>query len=213
MRITRGRVLRGHLSSPSSSSATVVAPGPSPSVGRRVAREVLEAHEEAARILARVDEEVEHLRAHAIEAAREGEIARFAAAFLVLHEREEQRAESDLARAVSLAKVLAERLLGEELRAAPERVIELAKNTLREARGARRITIEACASSASLLRAHLEELCFGEGTIDVQERDGLEPGSLVVHTDVGVLDARLAVQLDRLTAALAAALDVKGPLR
>lgn len=188
--------------------------------GRRVPREVADAHVEADALLARARAEAERIlgdaRDQAKEAAdlaardaREAEIARVAAELLVERATAEARAERDLDRVVELAVVLAERLVGEALAIAPERAAALAVEALRATRGARTITIEACAEDAAAIGALLAELPtpIGEVTVDA----ALPRGSLIVRTEIGDVDARLAPQLARLGAALRLALATEAP--
>jgi flagellar assembly protein FliH len=208
--VTRGRVLRA------SASATGVPPAPpTPRLdpghaGRRVARVEVEARARAARIVAAAEARAEAIRrdaaARAAEEARAEEQAKAAAMYMALRAREERRAERELGRTVELAVLLAERLLGASLEARPELVMDLARQALAEARGARRARIEAHPLDADALVTHLEELGLSEGTAEVVPNPELSRGSLLLHTDLGTLDAKLAPQLDRLAEALRDAL-------
>jgi flagellar biosynthesis/type III secretory pathway protein FliH len=181
---------------------------------RRLPAAIVDAHAEAARIIAnaRVHAEAElaegqrkvaRVAEDAAKDARENEVAKLAAAFLALRSEEAARAERDLAQTATLARMLAERLLGAELTLAPERVVELATAALREARGARRARIRANSLDAPLLLSRLHELGMKAEALEIVPDDSLERGSLLLDTDLGVLDARIAPQLDRLTEALA----------
>ena len=173
----------------------------------RIAREVLEARDEAARILAEARRQAEAVVASAAAAAgaeaREKEVARLAAGFLALREEEARRAERDVDRVIDLAVLLAERLVGEAIRVEPARVAELAASAIQEARGARRVRIEASPEDVPALR---EALGAVEQIADIQPDPMLHRGSLVVHTDLGRIDARLQPQLTRLAEALREAL-------
>jgi len=74
---------------------------------------------------------------------------------------------------VDLAKLLAERLLGESLRVAPEQVVSLAKQALGEARGARRIQLVAHPDDARILEQSLPELGLDPSSAQVPR--GPEP--------------------------------------
>ena len=184
---------------------------------RRVAREAVEASlaakrivedagREAARILERAREEATHAAEVAAREAREGETAKLAAGFLALRVREEREAEADLERASDLARVLAERLLGEALDADPTRVVALARQALQEARGARTSVIEASPLDVDTLRSHVLDLSLPKGAIDIKVDPSLSRGSLRIHTNLGSLDAQLTPQLERLAKALRDAL-------
>jgi flagellar biosynthesis/type III secretory pathway protein FliH len=217
--ITRGRIIKGAF-------PTVIVDVDAPTAldlgNRRAARRldgtIVNAHKEAARIVAQAQAQAEAALAEgrkkvarvaedAATEAREREIARLAAGFLALRNEEAARAERELSQTTALAKMLAERLLGAELAQAPERVMELAVHALREARGARRAKIRAHSGDAALLAARLTDLGvqvgMKDGALEIVTDDTLTRGSLLLDTDLGVLDARLAPQLDRLTEALA----------
>jgi flagellar biosynthesis/type III secretory pathway protein FliH len=211
--VGRARILKGWCSAP-----------PHPLVGRettrRIAKEavdasllakriLLDARVEAEETLERAREEAARSTADAAREAREDEVAKLAAGFLALRIADERRAERDLDRAVALACVLAERLLGEALEKDPARVIALARQALLEARGAHRAVIEASPLDAETLRSHVVDLGFAEGSTDgveIRVDPLLLRGSLRIHTNLGSLDAQLTPQLERLAKALRDAL-------
>src|SRR5262249_46191878 len=149
-----------------------------------------------AHIVADAKESADELARNAAEEARNAEVARLAAAFLTLRNDDERRAERDLDRAVELAGLLAERLVGEALRIDPTRIAELATAALEETRGARHIRIEACDEDIAALS---EILASVNHVAEIHANPSLRRGSLVVHTDLGRVDARLEVQLARLS--------------
>jgi flagellar biosynthesis/type III secretory pathway protein FliH len=187
MTLARARIIKKAFSE---ADATRVVP--SAPMGRRIAREIMDAHAEAERIR-------EAARNEAAREAREDEVARLAAGFLALRHADEQRAERDLDRAVELAKILAERLVGEGLKIEPERIAGLAANALAETRGARNVRIDANPEDVAPLR---EALVAVGHAATVGADPALPRGSLVVHTDLGTIDAQLRPQLDRLAKAL-----------
>lgn len=196
MSLARARVLRGQALPP--------APAPGP---RRIPDVLVEARAEAGRIVADARAEAARAVAGAVEeatrAAREEEVARLAASWLALRQREEASAALQQDRLVALATALAERLLGESLRIDPVRIAELAVTAMQEARGARTVRIDAAPEDVASLREALAAL--GE-TARVEEDPALGRGSLVVHTDLGKIDARIEPQLARLASALREAL-------
>jgi flagellar biosynthesis/type III secretory pathway protein FliH len=184
---------------------------------RRLAREALDAHlvaermlDEARReseaILARARESAEHIASSAAEEARHVEHARLAALYLALRVEDDRRQERDLDRAIDLARVLAERLLGEALESDPTRIVALARQALVEARGASRAVIEASPLDADALRSHLLELGLAASALEIRIDPQLSRGSLRVHTNLGTLDVQLTPQLERLAQALRDAL-------
>jgi flagellar biosynthesis/type III secretory pathway protein FliH len=182
-------------------------------LARRVAREEAEAHERARKIVAqataeadavyaRVREEASRRAAEAFVEARKNEQGKLAAAYLALRRAEEERATRDLDRAVALALLLAERLIGVGLELEPSRVAVLARQALAEARGARRVVIQANPLDADALKAHLSPAGLDVDVVEVQVDAGLARGDLRLHTDIGTLDAKLTPRLERLASAL-----------
>lgn len=215
--ITKGKVIRGS----DARSARLLLDGPSEEQRSRIGRDEVEAHANGERVLnmalARADAILADARASAAKAAQEAareaaeaEQAKLAALHIALRTEGEARAERDLDRAIALARVLAERLIGEAIATAPETVAALARQALSEARGARRVRIEAHPLDAEALRRHLgivtQALSQGSAAVDVVENAELHRGSLCVHTDLGTLDAKLTPRLERLAAALRDAL-------
>lgn len=210
-RVTRARIV--HRAQAASLPAD---PPPSARVLERIARERIEAHESATRTLAEAKHAAEALvlaaRAKASTVAEtaareagEAEQAKLAAQYLSLRAREERAAEAGLDRTVDLARVLAERLLGESLRVDPETIAKLARQSLAEAQGARTVRIEAHPDDMAALQRHVALLNVAQVASIVSDVT-LERGCLRLHTDLGTIDAKLRPQLERLAAALRDAL-------
>jgi flagellar biosynthesis/type III secretory pathway protein FliH len=195
--VTRGRVVRGESGAQTRTAAMPRRRGP------RVCREELEARACAAEIVREAERAAAGVAERAARDAREAETAKLAAQFLALRAAEEARAERDLDRAIELAVVLAERIVGSAVERDPALLVPLARQALAEARGARKRRIEAHPADAAALAAQLGDL---GGDIVIEPNEELSRGSLVVHTDLGKLDARLTPQLQRLAVALREAL-------
>ena len=162
------------------------------------ARALIErAERSAADIVHRAEREAADLRLRALSEARAEAAARIAAHALALSFREDQALERNLDRVVEVARVLAERLLGEALALEPQRVVAIARRAVEEARGARRITVIAHPDDAVLIERALHSLNAGAAA-SVLAEPARPRGSLRLDTDLGVLDADLAPQLDRL---------------
>jgi len=230
MSITRARIIKAavapgetHLSTSTRGAFTSAESTRVTSAGERLARRipalVVDAKEEAACVVAEARAKADALLAearasmatvveNAAREAREVEIARVSAELLVRRATEEEEAEKSMDRTIELAALLAERLVGEAIAVEPVRVTALAHDALREARGARQIRIEACADDVPALEALLASVADGSKApvARVEVSPELGRGSLVVHTDLGRVDARLAPQLARLGEALRTAL-------
>jgi len=178
--------------------------------GQVVRREVLEAAERAraliasaelraAELIREADRAAAELRLRAETEARADAAAKIAARALALRQHELRADERALDRSVELARLLAERLLGESLRVAPDQVVSLARQALAEARGARRITLVAHPEDAKLLEISLPVLGVDQATVLVRSDPTRSRGNLRLETEIGVLDAELAPQLERLS--------------
>src|SRR6187431_2471269 len=179
--------------------------------GQLVRREVLEAADRAsaliaaaearaATIISDAERAAAELRLRAEAEARADAAAKIAVRALALRQHEARADERALDRSVELARLLAERLLGESLRVAPEQVIALARQALSEARGARRITLVAHPEDAKLLEISLPNLGLdAAAVVQVRADAARSRGNLRIETEIGVLDAELAPQLERLS--------------
>jgi flagellar biosynthesis/type III secretory pathway protein FliH len=168
---------------------------------------VAEARAHASAILKEARATAESAVVTAAAEARKSEEAKFAALYLALKHEDERRAEADLDRAIGLAVLLSERLLGEALVREPRHVLALARQALAEARGARRVVIDASPLDADVLQRHLVEVGFGHEAVEIHADPALPRGSLRLVTSLGNLDAQLRPQLERLARALRDALE------
>ena len=215
MTVERARVIKATPGAGASHTSVTVAQDSAVAarlaVATRLPAVVVDAHADAARILgeartkatAIVVEATASASAMAERAAREAretELARLAAEVLTVRAGAERRAERELDRTIELAVLLAERLVGEAIAVEPARVTAIAEGALRETRGARELRIEACPADLAALNDLLATL--GEGVASVEANSELSRGSLVVHTELGRVDARLMPQLSRLAEAL-----------
>jgi type III secretion protein L len=175
--------------------------------GRRTAEAILQrARAEASALVDRACADAKEI---ARDAACRGEAearAQEAARWVLLRKEDAARLETDEERLVAVAVAMAERLLGASLELDPQRIVTLARAVLVEARGARRAIIEAHPLDARALREHLGTLGLDSPALEVRDASGLARGDLLLHTDVGTIDARIALRLERLAAALRDAL-------
>jgi type III secretion protein L len=209
-RVTRARIVA------SATGSKLTTPPVSEKTIARLASVEIDARDEAARMIGAArraaDAILDEARAKATnvaeDAAREAaeaERAKLAALYLATRAREERSAEVELDRAVDLARVLAERLIGEAIAADPAVVARLARQALTEARGARSVRIEAHPDDVAALQNHVAHLDIAS-VASVAGDVTLERGCLRLHTDLGTIDAQLRPQLERLAKALRDAL-------
>ena len=207
--ITRGRVIpreRAETATPLPLSSLAA---PALSFGRVAPKVLVDASAEASRLvnaaraeaqqlLSRAERKAADLKLRAEAEARAEATAKLAAHALSLATYEANSDERALDRSVALARLLAERLLGASLAIAPEQVVTLARQALAEARGARRLSIVAHPDDAKLLTTSIASLGVAVETVRILPDAQRARGSLRIETDIGVLDADLAPQLDRL---------------
>jgi flagellar assembly protein FliH len=190
--------------------------------GRRIAGEAWQAGQEARAIVAAAQAEVAALRREAEEeaaatraaavaegfAAGRGEGLADAAATLVRAAtvRERWLAEAR-GEALDLALEVARRLLGRELAADPAAVRGAAAEALAAARGRRRLVLRLHPAGAAALAGEGTGLAAlaGVPSVAIESDPSLQPGDVVVETEAGGVDGRVAARLSAFRAALEAA--------
>lgn len=153
------------------------------------------ASERAEQVLAAARADARQIAETAAAQARAEATLEFGARMLRLAALEAQLDQRHLERTITLAQVLAERLLGEALRLDRSHVVALARQALSEARGARRITVHAHPSDASELERNLAALGVDAGSVRVALDHDLAEGNLRIDTELGQLHAALGPQL------------------
>ncbi len=210
MNLSRGRVIKA-------GAGTVDPPTEPRRTSRRIPAVTAAAHAEASRI---VDDAVRHATALeaaarsrvadvvrlASEEAREIEVAKLSAVALHLEARERRYTEGEAERAMTLARLLAERVVSAELTVAPERIADIALELLAETRGSATARIVVCPDDQAAATAAFARLGLAQGVVTFAVDPALTRGSVVVETDLGTIDGRLETRLPRLVQALTEAL-------
>ena len=160
------------------------------------------AHEDARQIRAHAEAEADDLILQQQARARADALCLVVGETLELRKRQAELSKSVLDRSIGFATLLAERLLGEELEQSPERIRALARQALKEAAGARQAVIVAHPRDAAELRAGLIGLGAMLDSIGIEEDTRLTRGQLRVETELGVIEADLKGQLERLAVQL-----------
>lgn len=192
---------------------TAVRPLPQPTP-RVIPREVGDAQARAEQLITSAQARAESLLVAAqqdadelrTEAYREGLAAGQAAALvqaLRFQEAEHAADKRHLDRTCALARVMAERLLGDALHLDPSVLARLARQVLSETRGAARATLECHPTRVDELRQTLAASGI-DLELTVAANPALDVLDLRLDTDVGVLEAPLAERLDLLAHALRA---------
>jgi flagellar assembly protein FliH len=101
-------------------------------------------------------------------------------------------------RAVDLALRIAEKVLGGELDAQPERVLDVVRGALRRLTEPLPATLLVNPEDAELVRASIATFSVEHGgELSVREERRIERGGCVVQTRAGELDAQISAQLER----------------
>ncbi len=175
---------------------------------RRVREALAEAEAEARRIVAEAEAERGRVVADATEAGRWEGQAR-AAAVLARAGLERDRILAEAEReVVAVALAVARKVLGRELRAGGEAVVDLAATALAEARTRREVVLRVSPADATSIRASEGRLAalLAQAPLQVREDASLAPGDAVVDTEAGRIDARVETQLAALARAIEEAL-------
>lgn len=214
--IRRARVIRRQdagLAVPHAVPALELSDRPAALRPRIIARPIAEAKAEARALLEKARDEAQQIISRAEAAAndlilqqharaRADALCLVVAEALELRKRQAELEKSVLDRSVDFATLLAERLLGEELSLAPERVRALARQALTEAAGARHAIIVAHPRDAGELRSGLVNLGSLLDSIGIEDDPNLARGHIRVETELGVIEADVRGQLERLATQL-----------
>lgn len=106
---------------------------------------------------------------------------------------------------LKLAVRIAEKLIGEELRIAPDAITGIVGEALRSVRRARSLAIEVHPADIPALQERLPALRTAARAaceIEVIPNASLSRGDCVVETEIGIIDARLETQLENIERAL-----------
>lgn len=175
--------------------------------GEARARAIVAAAEARAReIVHTAERDAADVRLRAEAEGRADGAAAVAAHAVALAVRDAKSEELALDRVVELARLLAERLVGQAVAGDPEPVTALARQVLAQARGARRFTLSAHPEDARVLTVLRAELGVDPSLLEIQSDPARARGDLFLVTDIGVLDGALAPQLERLSIKLRQAL-------
>lgn len=203
-RVVRARVVPARAAS---SAEAVALAGRAPQSVRRVPRDEVEARARAEALVRHAEDLAQSIleRAHedaarAADAARAQAVGELIADLARARDAEHRRAEASVDALVTLATVLAERLVGEELTIRPERIEALAASALALARREGALRMAAHPADAAHLRAAFADL--PQLAVAIEDDSELARGSLLVESEDGVIDARLGAQLERLAAAV-----------
>ena len=104
---------------------------------------------------------------------------------------------------VKLAPAIARKIIGEELRISEETIVSVVREALSYVHRAKSIVIRANMNDARALAKRRDNLHMPAACeVDIRPDATLEPGSCVIESELGIVDARLDTQLRVIEAAL-----------
>ena len=163
---------------------------------------------DAAQILEKVALEAEEFKRHTVIEAEEIKELSFQEGFqeglaslnqhIILLDHELKKIREDVQkRILPLALMAARKIMGEELKLHPDRIVEIVMTSLKPVTQHRKITIyvnradlehlEAAKSKIKKMFERLENL-------SIQERADIEPGGCIIETEAGIINAQLENQ-------------------
>lgn len=180
---------------------------------RVVRAELLEATQRAEAIVrearARAELIVQQARAQAqqqadgaLEEARAQARAELATSWVRLRAREARADEAAADRSIAVARLLAERVIGQQLSRDPDLLAPMAREALAHFWRAEAITVRACASDIEVLQRHGAQLGVRASILRFELDESCGRGTLRIRTPQGSLDTDVALQLERLVEAL-----------
>ena len=200
------RSAAGH-GSPPSAPASIGGTSPAGGSAKVVAHEIVDARDEARRlveaaqqkavaVLRQADKGAQEVTTRAAAEGRADGLAQAAATLIAAQQRRAQILEEAESALVTLATEAAERVIRAELALAPERVRDIARDLVARVRRARTLTVRVHPDDLELVRSILPRHA------EIRPDTGLQRADVVLETESGELDARIAVQLAALRRAI-----------
>ncbi len=163
------------------------------------ARRILESAQREAQAIV---EQAEQRRDSIIQAAHEEGyakgLAEWADAMLAAQTAQEQLDVKYEPEMVRFAVKIAEKIIGEELRAHPDTIVSIARECLRGVRHEHNLVLRINPAESEEIQRNLEslvEVTGGGRRIQVVPDSAVAPGGCIVDSTVGLIDARLETQL------------------
>jgi flagellar biosynthesis/type III secretory pathway protein FliH len=136
------------------------------------------------------------------EQARAQAAAEVLQAWQTIQQAKQQDLEQQQEEIITVARLLAERLLNHSLELHPETIVDLAKQALSVMQRAKNIRLYANERDTHFLRQNVDQLGFDSHAIEIRVDEDQPPGHLRAETSLGTIDASITSQLDRLVAAI-----------
>lgn len=175
-----------------------------------IKREVQTAHEQAesildqarkkaAQIVQSAEEDVGKLREGAREQGYAEGLAKWNQILIVAQKARDEFLEKNEPCLVQLAIQVARKIIGEELRSAPDQVVLVAREALRSARRGRNLVLQVHPDDEDAVRRQISILhasLGGPREIEVVSSAAVARGGCMIESDIGIIDAQLETQLE-----------------
>jgi type III secretion protein L len=173
------------------------------------ARELLQkAQLEGEEILRKAKQKSEELRKSGYDAGYQEGLAQTTEQLLKARMEYEQFLRNANRELMDLAFKIAEKIIGKQLEIEPQTVISIVKQAMQNVRGSKQLTIRVHPSDAKILRENdddLQEALGRQRMIDIMEDKKVQPGGCIIESEIGIVEAQLQTQLERLKKILLAA--------
>lgn len=150
------------------------------------------------------EEEAERLKEESIEAGFQKGLEKWNHQLAAINqELHELRAETQK-KILPLALKAARKILGEELKLHPDRIVDIVLTSLKPVTQHKKITIYVNKEDLAMIeksKAKIRKIFEHLETLSIQERDDIERGGCMIETEVGIINAQLENQWRALEAA------------
>ncbi len=166
---------------------------------------VAQAQDEAQRIMNETREKVQRIFDSAREDGYESGAAQWYEALAKAWKSRDDYLAANESALLKLSVRIAEKLIGEELRTAPDTVAGIVKEALHSVRRAKSLVIQVHPGDAVFVNERVSILRAPAGPareIEIVPNSSLSRGDCIVETEIGVIDARLETQLKNIERAL-----------
>lgn len=166
------------------------------------AREILQkAQSEAEEIIRRAVEQKEKEKKDGFDEGYQEGLAQVTEILTKARLEHEQMLKNASKEMLDLSFKIAEKIIGKQLEMDKSTLLDIVGQALQTVRQSRQITIRINPEDAKILKANKDTLAEAMGTgriIDVMEDKKVEKGGCIIESEVGVVDAQLHKQMERL---------------
>lgn len=153
-----------------------------------------------------VHQECEEIKKQAFEEGFEEGLKKFNEKVLKLNQQMIQLREEVQKKIIPLSLHAARKILGEELKLNPKRIVDIVSQALKPVTQHKRITIYVNKQDLKVLLEEKQELIKELEQVEafsIKERSDIEPGGCIIETEAGIINAQLENQWRALEAAFA----------